>query len=65
MDVKMWNDDEVTTRNCFHCKTAADDKIYCRKGKDMGHLRLSQVSARKMLYAPCCNNCTHIDCNWY
>ena len=75
MVVKPWQDDEVSTRNCYHCLTPKRDIfVECRRGHPLlttpGHFEKSPLpltfngvirSARLM---GCCVDCPDQDFNW-
>ncbi len=64
----MW-DNEISTRNCYHCKTQDDGTVACNKhdlsllDNDSAVLTIEQVSKDNRRYWQCLG-CPFIDCAW-
>ncbi len=58
--VPMWNNDEISTRNCANGKVKGN-KVNCSKKLDSWWL--PQILASKMIRKEC-RDCPYMDCEW-
>ena len=72
MTVEPWPDDEVSTRNCYHC-LAPKDGIYVRCGKGYPMVATSGRHKRQLTYNGVirlarllkpCQSCADFDNDW-
>jgi len=74
-DIPIWIDDEVSTRNCYHCKVkimSSEDRAFCEQGLALNSnptvkfgetVSLSSVLRSKVLLRAC-RGCLELDNDW-